>query len=218
MDNITSREEILKRVRNASMINTDNPYANVDLDSTIYPSNDEDLEVIFAEELNHIGGNFVYCESINELENNLLHLAKTQKWETVFSANPEISKLLDSLKINNSAVNSDYSKTNVSITSCESLVARLGSVVISSKQTNGRRLNFIPNVHIVIGYREQIVATIKDATNLIEEKYGDNWPSMTTVITGPSRTADIEKTLVMGAHGPRTLIVFLLEENFLNLD
>lgn len=218
MENITSREEILKRVRNASMQQAENPYANVDLDSSIYPGNNEDLEVIFAEELNHIGGNFVYCENITDLEENILHLSKTQKWETVYSANPVINKLLDRLNINNKSVSSDYSKTNVSITSCEALVARLGSVVVSSKQSNGRRLNFIPDTHIVIAYREQIVANIKDATNLLAEKYSDNWPSMTTVITGPSRTADIEKTLVMGAHGPRTLIVFLLEDNFLDLE
>lgn len=37
-------------------------------------------------------------------------------------------------------------------------------------------------------------------------------PSMVTLITGPSRTADIEKTLVMGAHGPKELYVFLLED------
>ncbi len=218
MDNIISREEILKRVRNASMINTENTYTNIDLDSAIYPSNDEDLEIVFAEELNHIGGNFVYCENLKDLENNLLHLAEKQNWESVFVANPIIAGLLDSLQISNKSINEDYSNTKVSITSCESLVARLGSIVISSKQTNGRKLNFIPDVHIVIAYREQIVANIIDATNLIEEKYGNDWPSMTTVITGPSRTADIEKTLVMGAHGPRTLIVFLLEENFLNLD
>lgn len=217
MDNITSREEIFKRVRNASMIDTENPYSNVDLDSPIYPDNNEDLEVVFAEELNHIGGNFVYCETFNDLKDSLIRLAKTQKWETVFAAHPIISNLLDDLEISNKQTCEDYSKTNISITSCEALVARLGSIVVSSKQANGRRLNFIPDTHIVIAYREQIVNSIKDATKLISNKYGDDWPSMTTVITGPSRTADIEKTLVMGAHGPRSLIVFLMEDNFLEL-
>ncbi len=218
MDNITSREEILKRVRNASMIATENQYSNVDLDSSIYSYNDEDLEVIFAEEFTHIGGNFIYCETLQELEDNIKRIAKTQKWETVYSSHPKINAFLNNLNINNKPNNLDYSTIDISITSCEALVSRLGSIVISSKQDNGRKLNFIPNTHIVFAYRGQIVENIKDATNLIAEKYGDNWPSMTTVITGPSRTADIEKTLVMGAHGPRTLLLFLLEDNFLNLD
>jgi L-lactate dehydrogenase complex protein LldG len=46
----------------------------------------------------------------------------------------------------------------------------------------------------------------------MRKKYLASLPSMMTLITGPSRTADIEKTLVMGAHGPRELYVFLLED------
>jgi len=45
----------------------------------------------------------------------------------------------------------------------------------------------------------------------LKEKYPENMPSMVSNITGPSRTADIEKTLVLGAHGPKGLYVFLLE-------
>jgi len=45
-----------------------------------------------------------------------------------------------------------------------------------------------------------------------KEKYGGNFPSQMTVITGPSRTADIEKTLVMGAHGPKELYVFMIDD------
>ena len=47
----------------------------------------------------------------------------------------------------------------------------------------------------------------------MKKKYPDNYPSMISLITGPSRTADIEKTLVMGAHGPKELYVFLIEDN-----
>jgi L-lactate dehydrogenase complex protein LldG len=47
---------------------------------------------------------------------------------------------------------------------------------------------------------------------LIRKKYEDGFPSLISFITGPSRTADIEKTLVMGAHGPKELYVFLIED------
>jgi L-lactate dehydrogenase complex protein LldG len=54
---------------------------------------------------------------------------------------------------------------------------------------------------------------LKDSFSLIKKKYGTNLPSMLSVITGPSRTADIEKTLVLGAHGPKDLYVFLLDDS-----
>jgi len=216
MKETTSREQILKRIRNAEMQKADNPYADVDLSKNIYYDLKEDLEVVFAEELNHIGGHFVYCMSKEELIENLKRLIISQKWNTVYTHSKEIDNILKSMDVVSSKDTDDYSKIEVSITECEALIARLGSVMVSSKQVNGRRLNFIPDTHIVIANREQIVATVKDAIELINNKYEDEFPSMTTIITGPSRTADIEKTLVMGAHGPRTLIVFVTEEDFLN--
>jgi L-lactate dehydrogenase complex protein LldG len=65
---------------------------------------------------------------------------------------------------------------------------------------------------VVVAYASQLVLDLKDAFKLLKEKYGNNLPSMVSVTTGPSRTADIEKTLVLGAHGPKELFVFLLDD------
>jgi L-lactate dehydrogenase complex protein LldG len=62
-----------------------------------------------------------------------------------------------------------------------------------------------------LAYSSQLVTDLKDGFKLIKDKYGNQLPSMITTITGPSRTADIEKTLVLGAHGPKELFVFLLD-------
>ena len=102
---------------------------------------------------------------------------------------------------------------NPSITSCEFLVARTGSIVISSRQTSGRRLAVFPSTHIVVAYTSQLVRDVKDALEGIKNKYGDQLPSMITTITGPSRTADIEKTLILGAHGTKEVYVFLVDDN-----
>jgi L-lactate dehydrogenase complex protein LldG len=98
---------------------------------------------------------------------------------------------------------------SVGITGCEFLVARLGSIMVSSKTS--RRLNVYPETHVVIAYVNQLVDDLKDAFSAVQNKYSGKLPSMLSVITGPSRTADIEKTLVMGAHGPRELFVILVE-------
>jgi L-lactate dehydrogenase complex protein LldG len=58
----------------------------------------------------------------------------------------------------------------------------------------------------------QLVPDIKDGLQLIKSKYGNKIPSMISLVSGPSRTADIEKTLVMGAHGPRELVLFLIDD------
>jgi L-lactate dehydrogenase complex protein LldG len=67
-------------------------------------------------------------------------------------------------------------------------------------------------VHIVVASVGQLLPDIKDALAYMRKKYGQRLPSMMSLITGPSRTADIEKTLVMGAHGPKELILFLIDD------
>ena len=100
---------------------------------------------------------------------------------------------------------------DAAITECEFLVARTGSVLISSASYGGRQLNVFPPVHIVIAKRSQLVPFVTDALQALQEKYLGALPSLVSLISGPSRTADIEKTLVMGAHGPRKLYVFIAE-------
>jgi L-lactate dehydrogenase complex protein LldG len=56
------------------------------------------------------------------------------------------------------------------------------------------------------------VYDVKDAIALLQDKYREQMPSMISFATGPSRTADIEKTLVVGAHGPKEVYCFLLDK------
>jgi L-lactate dehydrogenase complex protein LldG len=66
-------------------------------------------------------------------------------------------------------------------------------------------------IHICIAFVDQLVYDIKDALQGVREKYGPNYPSLLALATGPSRTADIEKTLVVGVHGPKEVYLFLVE-------
>ena len=77
---------------------------------------------------------------------------------------------------------------------------------------SGRQAFVFPDAHIVVAFTSQLVNDLKDAFTKLKKKYEPRLPSMITLITGPSRTADIEKTLVMGVHGPKELYVFLLED------
>ena len=91
-------------------------------------------------------------------------------------------------------------------------MAHLGSVLISSAQISGRRLNVFPETHLVIAYQSQLTDYLDNAIKKLQEKYKNRLPSLISNITGPSRTADIEKTLIMGMHGPKSLIVLIVKE------
>ena len=82
------------------------------------------------------------------------------------------------------------------VTGCDCLVAQTGSVIVSTRSAGGRSLSVLPPVHLVV------------AIGRLRQRYGSCWPSSLSVITGPSRTADIEKNLVLGAHGPKRLAVY----------
>jgi len=100
----------------------------------------------------------------------------------------------------------------VGITTCEALIARTGSILISSGSAAGRRLSIYPSIHVVVAYASQLKNDTIDAIQFMNEKYQGQLPSLMSVVAGPSRTADIEKTLVLGAHGPRELFLFLIDD------
>jgi L-lactate dehydrogenase complex protein LldG len=96
---------------------------------------------------------------------------------------------------------------DVGITECDALIAQTGSVVLSSRRAGGRALSILPPHHVVLARRDQLVPDLPAAFELLKAEYGENLPSMISFITGPSRTGDIERTLVLGAHGPKKLTV-----------
>lgn len=94
------------------------------------------------------------------------------------------------------------------ITTAEALVALTGSVLVSAA-CGGRGASVIAPVHIVLATREQLVPDLEAAFTYVRQRELPLKNSYLCLITGSSRTADIEKILVMGAHGPRRLIVVL---------
>ena len=215
MTNSDSKQLILKKIRTALKNRPDTETTidtQIDFESNIYNKSEETLEITFAEELKKVQGNYIFCENENELINNLKLLYKKESWHSIYCLDNKIQQILNSSQIPFSNKKEDFMQLEAGITRAEFLIARLGSIMITSKQTSGRRLNVFPPVHIVIAYTSQLVYDLKDAFDGIKKKYKDQLPSMISIITGPSRTADIEKTLVLGAHGPKKLFVFLVND------
>jgi L-lactate dehydrogenase complex protein LldG len=209
-DITTSKEKLLKKVRKALLEKRDNPYPNLE-DLPMYPPGEELPEVVFAEQFTAVSGQFVFCEDEVQFIENLLELAEERKWHKIYCWEPALQQVLATYEYPYFETDKDFEQAEVGFTLCEALIARNGSIMLSNANAAGRRLSIYPPVHIVLAYTSQLVLDLKDALKLMKEKYSTRLPSMITTITGPSRTADIEKTLVLGAHGPKELFVFLLD-------
>ncbi|WP_306551980.1 lactate utilization protein [Daejeonella sp.] len=210
MKETTSKEKMLKKIRKALLEKRDNPYPNLE-DTPLYEEYNDHLDVLFAGQLSAVSGNFVFCEDEIQLIENLLDLTEKNNWRRIYAWETGLQSLLSKYEFPFYSTDTEFLNADVGITYCEALVARNGSVLVSNGTAAGRRLSIYPHIHIVIAYTSQLVLDLKDGFKVLKEKYPENMPSMVSNITGPSRTADIEKTLVLGAHGPKELYVFLLE-------
>ncbi|RYD86972.1 MAG: hypothetical protein EOP54_29505, partial [Sphingobacteriales bacterium] len=141
----------------------------------------------------------------------LLTLAEERKWNKIYCWEPALQQILQQYDYPYFETDKDFDQAQVGFTLCEALISRNGSIMLSNANMAGRRLSIYPPVHIVLAYTSQIVMDMKDGFKLLKQKHGQNIPSMISFVTGPSRTADIEKMLVLGAHGPKELFVFLLD-------
>ena len=165
----------------------------------------------FKTELETISGQCIICKNEDDFAGKLRELLAEKQIEKLFSRDASIAGLLSKHNISTTSDNHDFQPMQAGITGCEFLVARTGSVVVSSASKSGRQMHAFPPVHFIIAHQSQLVDYPEDALKAIQQKYGSKLPSAITTITGPSRTADIEKTLVLGAHGPKELIVMLIE-------
>jgi len=89
-------------------------------------------------------------------------------------------------------------------------VAENGSLVLLSGADNPTSLNFLPDHHLVVLHHKDLVPHLEMVWTALRERGAGGWPRTVNVITGPSRTADIELTIQLGAHGPRSLHVLLV--------
>ena len=206
----TPKENVLKKIRKALSHSTPLPFPQSEGSQPIFPPLQQEAEVEFAEQFTRLQGKFIYCINQQELAFQLGSLVRKQGWEQLCCVEenlvaPVISQLGERI------VTTGLASCDAAITGCEYLVARTGSIVMSAAQKAGRNTSVYAPVHICIAYTHQLVYDIKDALQGMKEKYGKTLPSLITFATGPSRTADIEKTLVVGVHGPKEVYLFLVE-------
>ena len=203
MANTTAKENILKRIRKALSNPVPLPFPLSEGTAAIYHLPPDDLEVVFAQSFTKLQGRFAFCIDEQELQQQLQLLIEKKEWTKIYCSDARW--------------NASFSNTinlagcDASVTGCEYLVARTGSIVLSAAATDGRTASVYAPVHICIAYTNQLLYDVKDALIALKDKYEGNLPSFISFASGPSRTADIEKTLVTGVHGPKEVYLFLVD-------
>ena len=205
-----SKENILKKIRKALSHSTPIPFPKSESKLPFFQPLQQEVVVEFAEQFTKLQGRFAYCENQQELAGQLKELIISRQWTNVYCCEENLKQLLQRNGFDIFSGTS-LNDCDCSITSCEALAARTGTIVMSANQTNGRTTSVYAPVHICIAFTNQLVYDLKDALQMLKDKYNGKLPSLITFATGPSRTADIEKTLVVGVHGPKEVYLCLTE-------
>jgi len=178
----------------------------------------EEQIALFAAQSKGLKTEFHRCDSMDAARAIVAQLTAEGEWKKVAThTTPDTSALLEGmttavLKTDNGYQIDDLESCDAGVTGCECLIAQTGGVMVSAPSAGGRALSVLPPHHIVIARSSQMVSDLTAAFDRVKQRYGANYPSFLSFITGPSRTGDIERILVLGAHGPKRLTVLLLGE------
>ena len=178
---------------------------------------DEQL-ALFAMNAAELKANFQLFKSAEEIRQAIVRLREVEGWERMACHSGDLTNAicpalnLPLLPTDKAYDVHELEACDVGISECDALIAQTGSVLVTNRSAGGRALSVLPPHHVVLARREQLVPDLPAAFELLKLKYASNYPSMISFITGPSRTGDIERILVLGAHGPKRLTIFCLQD------
>ena len=226
---MTEREAILGRIREALTVAAPTP--GVHDGSHLHPVSEaeaaqhisdwlpavgesfEERIKLFAANSEDLKTSFHLLESQDAMMEKLCAIAREEGWKKVGSHH---GVLADAATVRIGLPVCDTSgayevrnleSCDAGISECDALVAQTGSVLVSSRSAGGRALSVLPPHHVVLSTRKQLLPDLPSAFALLKTRYAPSFPSFFSFITGPSRTGDIERILVLGAHGPKKLTV-----------
>jgi L-lactate dehydrogenase complex protein LldG len=176
----------------------------------------EEQFALFAKNAGDLKATFRRVGDEAELAVELKALCAAEQWQRAATHDGPLAYAtakalnLPTIVTNHGYDKHELEKCDVGISECDALIAQTGTVLVTSRSAGGRALSCLPPHHVVIARREQMVPDLPAAMALVKQKYAGNYPSMISFITGPSRTGDIERILVLGAHGPKKLTIFCM--------
>ena len=176
----------------------------------------EDQIELFRQNAEDLKAEFRVCASVGEAIQHVKKLAAADGWKKIGRHRGELTDAVarelgvTEVQTDQGYAVDDLESCDAALTECEALVAQTGSVLVSAPSAGGRALSVLPPHHVVLARRNQMTPDLTAALRRVQEKFKDKFPSFLSFISGPSRTGDIERILVLGAHGPKKLAILLL--------
>jgi len=175
-----------------------------------------ETQALLTDNLAKLKAQFYPVENLDQAMSLVKDLARKNNWKNVaYHRNELVTPVAQAIEGEAWAIEDTLTKdkleaADVGITSCVSIVAQFGAILVSSETSGGRGLSILPPVHVVIAKADQVVPDLAACFEQINVQFKGKMPSMLSFITGPSRTGDIERILVLGAHGPKELYLILV--------
>ncbi|HEY0603214.1 MAG TPA: lactate utilization protein [Herpetosiphonaceae bacterium] len=230
-----SRSRILGRIRSSLQVNQAHLQSQADRFPAPHPRGPfvaTDLPVLeqFEAELTALHGHVHICDGAADALEQLGSLLEAAGAQRVMAWNPEdlpipgVESLLEGMGIacvdpqvlgagDRTARLDALEPIAVGLTGAQAAVAESGSMLVLSDNGRGRLASLLPPMHIAVIPADRIVQTLPDAFALLKQEHGDELfsdHSNLAVISGPSRTADIELSLTLGVHGPKEVHVIVV--------
>lgn len=213
---MSSRDKILGKLRQAKK-----PFTEIEMPETLASvakvenASPDVLKSRFVEEAEKLGCYIYPAENEQEAINQILSLIGEEKqvlaWDDEHLPIAQLSSILEK---NNIAVTThDDSSALIGITGVDVALAASGSLVLRSGNGKFRTVSLLPDKHIAIVRTEQILSDMETWVQLEREHAlaAFKESSNTTIVSGPSKTADIGQVLIKGAHGPREVHIIVLD-------
>jgi len=225
---MNSREAILNKIRAAnqtpSIMNVDNPGVEQKIQEGIVSVTPEDLWGQFKAEFELISGKFYSVIGVEKATDLVSEFISENKYNKIGTSGEEICesaikkvqehspklKVVSSANLSFEERKQEFASIELSVVHPSFVVADIGALVFLYNKTGTSLPHFLCDNTFALVKREQIVA---NQFELFEKLSVEDSKNM-VFVAGPSRTADIEKILVLGAHGPRNLTVILVNENY----
>jgi L-lactate dehydrogenase complex protein LldG len=216
---MSSRDAILRRIRTCL---AGSPPVAAPPVPEVWPRQGADpctLSERFAEELAAVFGETIRCHTMAEAQQQLAELLRTGPWASLGTVDcPAARELTAALPPSQvSWVDATWKPTDIAqlpagLIVADTLLADTGSCMIACGTTHQRLMCYLPPACVVLGRVAQLAEHLPAAWADIAPRCADpQQRGEFVLVTGPSRTADIEKILILGAHGPKRLVVLLVD-------
>lgn len=215
---MSSRDAILSRIRTSLAHDAERPLPPA---AEVWPRENPTVEQMagrFQRELEEVHGEVVRCAGMDEARAKLAELAAQQSWDTIGAMDrPLCREVCTALGPDRpSWAQADWTPQSMAtfsagVIEADCLLADTGTSMVACGRPEERLLCYLPPACVVVATADRLVEHLPAAWSAIAPRVAD--PQLRgefVFVTGPSRTADIEKILILGVHGPKRLIVLLV--------